>query len=393
MRLPVMPTRPERSSPGAAIASAWRAARRLLVVRLDNMGDVLMATPAIAALRAGLPHARIGLLASPSGAALAPFLPDIDEAIPFVAPWVKVGSDEGAGATGRAEAALVARLVDARFDAAVIFTTCTQSALPAALVCRMAGIPLRLAHSRENPYALLTDWVPETDVIADGMRHEVARQLALVASVGFRVADTRLRFTVDAASRHALAAKLAHAGMAPRTPYLVVHPGATAESRRYPAGRFAAAAQAIGSAAGLTIVLSGGPDDASLVREMAAAMTLPAISLVGDLGLGELAALIEGARLLVANNSGPAHLAAALATPVVDLYALTNPQHTPWQVPARVLNHPVPCRNCLKSRCPQGHHDCLLRVSSEAVTEAALELLSAAPTRRQHGTALAAASP
>jgi ADP-heptose:LPS heptosyltransferase len=79
--------------------------------------------------------------------------------------------------------------------------------------------------------------------------------------------------------------------------------------------------------------------------------------------------------VLITNNSGPAHLAAAVATPVVDLYALTNPQHTPWLVPARVLNHDVPCRNCLKSVCPQGHHDCLRRVAPERVADAAMELL------------------
>jgi len=85
--------------------------------------------------------------------------------------------------------------------------------------------------------------------------------------------------------------------------------------------------------------------------------------------------LIAQAQALVSNNSGPVHLAAAVGTPVVDLYALTNPQHTPWQVPARVLNRDVPCRNCLKSTCPQGHHDCLLGVPATEVTAATVQLL------------------
>ena len=95
----------------------------------------------------------------------------------------------------------------------------------------------------------------------------------------------------------------------------------------------------------------------------------------GRLTLGELGALIAGAQLLISNNSGPVHVAAALATPVVDLYALTNPQHTPWQVPHRVLYHDVPCRYCMKSVCPQQHNDCLRRVAPSAVVEAALQLL------------------
>ena len=359
-----------------ARADAWRRVRKLLVVRLDNLGDVLMTTPAIGALRAGLPDAQITLLASPSGAAAVPFLVDVDGAIVFAAPWVK-GDGEAVGAgLGGSESELVERLRSARFDAAVIFTTCTQSALPAALACRMAGIALRLAHCRENPYGLLSDWASERDVVADGMRHEVERQLALVASVGFTAADRRLRFAVPSAARSAVAARLARAGVDRGRPLVVVHPGASAESRRYPASCFGVAADRIARATDATIVLSGAAEERSLIDELRGAMTEPAISLAGQLDLGELAALVEAADVLVANNSGPAHLAAALGTPVVDLYALTNPQHTPWLVPARVLNHPVPCRNCLKSRCPQGHHDCLRRVAPEAVADAAIELLA-----------------
>jgi ADP-heptose:LPS heptosyltransferase len=77
----------------------------------------------------------------------------------------------------------------------------------------------------------------------------------------------------------------------------------------------------------------------------------------------------------VSNNSGPVHVAAAVGTAVVDLYALTNPQHTPWGVPHRVLFHDVPCKYCYKSVCPEGHHDCLRRVPAKAVAEAALSLL------------------
>jgi ADP-heptose:LPS heptosyltransferase len=77
---------------------------------------------------------------------------------------------------------------------------------------------------------------------------------------------------------------------------------------------------------------------------------------------------------VLANNTGPAHIAAALGTPVVDLYALTNPQHTPWAVPNRVLSYDVPCKYCYKSICPMGHHDCLRRVAPEAVVAAVRDL-------------------
>ncbi|NJL21916.1 MAG: glycosyltransferase family 9 protein, partial [Leptolyngbyaceae cyanobacterium SM1_3_5] len=96
---------------------------------------------------------------------------------------------------------------------------------------------------------------------------------------------------------------------------------------------------------------------------------------VDRLNLPQLTALLEFAPLLISNNTGPVHIAAAVGTPVVDLYALTNPQHTPWGVPNRALFHDVPCRICYKSICPEGHHHCLRLVTPESVVAAAIDLL------------------
>jgi ADP-heptose:LPS heptosyltransferase len=99
--------------------------------------------------------------------------------------------------------------------------------------------------------------------------------------------------------------------------------------------------------------------------------------------LEELAALLATAPLLVSNNTGPVHVSAAVGTPVVDQYALTNPQHTPWAVPHRVLFHDVPCKYCYKSVCPEGHHDCLRRVTPESIVAAVRELLAETFGRQQ----------
>jgi lipopolysaccharide heptosyltransferase II len=366
--------------PAASAVAAWRGVRRVLAVRLDNMGDVLMSTPALAALRETVAGAHITLLGSRSGAALAPHLPPVDEAIAFEASWVRNDSSESERPLGQAECALVDRLAAAEFDAAVIFTVATQSALPAALLCRMAGIPRRLAHARENPYGLLSDWVPETDAVADGMRHEVQRQLDLVRHVGWTTADPRLQFQPGDSRQDTARAQLIAAGLQCGERYVVVHVGATAASRRYPAERFGAVAHEVARRSGRAMVFVGDGSELTLVAEARAAMGgTPSINLAGRLSLGELGAVIGGADLLIANNSGPMHLAAAMGTPVVALYALTNPQHTPWQVPARVLNHPVACRHCLKSECPLGTHECLMKVAVLSVVEAALDLLPGTP--------------
>ena len=125
------------------------------------------------------------------------------------------------------------------------------------------------------------------------------------------------------------------------------------------------------------MVFSGGAGERELVDEIRHAMVEPSFTVAGELDLAELVALLAEAPLLVSNNTGPVHIAAATGTPVVDIYALTNPQHTPWRVPSRVLSHDVPCRYCYRSVCPQGHHDCLRLVTPESVARAAGDLLSA----------------
>jgi lipopolysaccharide heptosyltransferase II len=362
--------------------SRWADARRVLCVRLDSLGDVLMTTPALHALRQSVPSRRLTLLTSPSGAALAPLLPDVDDVIVYEPPWMKASGDRP-GASD--DLATIDRLRDGGFDAAVIFTVFSQSPLPAALLCHLAGVPLRVAYCRENPYRLLTDWLPDPDALAGAeIRHEVRRQLDLAAAVGATTDDERLQLRFPPAAARAVRSALAGAGIDPdaRTGWAVLHPGATAPSRRYPTESHAAVATALVRDHGWTVVLAGGAAERDVVDEIQRAAPVPTVSMVGSLDLGGLAALISLAPVLIANNSGPAHIAAAVGTPVVDLYALTNPQHTPWMVPARVLSQDVPCRNCFRSECPMGHHLCLRGVPPSAVVEAAVELAPrAAPPR------------
>jgi ADP-heptose:LPS heptosyltransferase len=129
--------------------------------------------------------------------------------------------------------------------------------------------------------------------------------------------------------------------------------------------------------AGVRVVFTGTGDERALVSTIQHEARAPSASLVGRLGTAELAAFLARARVLVSNNTGPVHVAAAMGTAVVDLYAQTNPQHTPWCVPHRLLFHDVPCKYCYKSVCPEGHHDCLRRVEPATVVAATLELLSA----------------
>ncbi|KVG01834.1 glycosyl transferase [Burkholderia vietnamiensis] len=375
------------------MSTAWDRARRILCVRLDSLGDVLMTTPALRALKDGGRGRQLTLLTSRSGAALAGHLPMVDDVWTYDAPWVKHPEARGDPV---ADLDMVDRLLAGRFDAAVIFTVYSQSPLPAAMMCWLAGIPLRLAHCRENPYELLTDRVPETEPESH-VRHEVARQLALVRSIGATTSDWRMAFEPGDAARRALHARLRAALQrlgGPRDPararWLVVHPGASAASRRWPAERFGEAAARLAPLFD-GIAVTGSASERALVEAVCERAGPRAVPLAGALPLGELGALIEMADLLLSNNSGPVHLAAALGTPVVDLYALTNPQHTPWRVPHRVLNVDVPCRNCYRSVCDQPGHPCLLGVSVDDVVAATHALLRGSERHALRAAARAAA--
>jgi lipopolysaccharide heptosyltransferase II len=347
--------------------TAWARARRILCVRLDQIGDVLMTGPAIRALRESAPDRRITLLTSPAGAAVAGLMPEVDEIIVYRSPWMKATTEPDVAE----DRAMIVGLEAARFDAAAIFTVYTQSALPAAYLCRLAGIPRRLGHARENPYHLLTDWVPDPEP-QEVVRHEVRRQLDLVAAVGSGTADERLHLRVIP-SAEAVADEVLSQLPGGR-PWAVVHPGASAPSRRYPWEHYAAAATELALRHGWQLVFSGSLEEADLVERIRARVPVPTQSLAGRLDLAGLAAVLRRAPLLISGNTGPVHVAAAVGTPVVDLYALTNPQHAPWGVSSVVLSHDVPCRNCYASVCPMGHHHCLTLVPPERVVEAAVRL-------------------
>ena len=343
----------------------WDGARRILCLRLDSVGDVLMTSPALRALQHGRADRHVTLCTSMAGARVAPLIPYVDDVLVYEAPWMKATAAGGADA----HRLTIARLRRGLFDAAVIFTVYSQSPLPAALLCFEAGIPRRLAHCRENPYQLLTDWVrePEPERL---QRHEVRRQLDLVASVGARTAQETIALRLPRGSRRTMRRRLRGAGIT-RTSggFVAMHPGASAPSRRYPADGFVAAGRTL-AARGHRVVVVGARDEAPLADDVARRIGPAAVSFAGRTTLVELAALLSLARVVVANNSGPMHVAAAVGTPTVALYALTNPQHTPWGTPARVLSHDVDCRWCYRSVCPAGHHACLRRISPDAIVAA-----------------------
>lgn len=321
----------------------WPDGWRILCVRPDNFGDVLMTTPAFRALKETFPNCHLTLLTSTIGAAVAAMIPELDDVITFDVPWVASPTESNPDVV----VTIANDLKQRRFDAAVLFTVQSQNPLPSAMLCYLSKTPRVLGYCRENPYRLISDWLPDPEVLV-ATRHEVTRQLDLVGAIGATTTNTALSLCVPPDAPEQARQVLHSAGVDPLQPWLLLHPGVSEEKRRYPAELFAEAARQLIRQQDVQVVLTGSRSEHTYSESIREQIGPGAFNLAGMLDLPTLAALIADAPVLIANNTGPVHIAAAVGTPVVVLYAKTNPQHTPWQVPSRVLYFDVPAR--LRSR-------------------------------------------
>ncbi len=353
----------------------WQACRKLLLVRLDNLGDVLLATPAIHALRASLPGARLTLLTSVTGAQVNRLVPDLDDVIAYQAPWMD--PDRRLAMDPSREASMIARLRRHGFDAAIIFTSYHESSLPAAYLCYLSGIPLRHAASVDGPGSLLTSRHRHPD----RPMHEVERGLDLVGGLDVPPAGDDLILRPMDDDRQ-LMREFAKTLRGDGRPIIALHVGSTCPSRTYPADRFVEVARALRSALGAELIWTGSRSERELIDRIQRQLTDPGVNVAGHTSLSQLAALLAECDVAITGNTGPMHVAAAVKTPVVALFALTNPPHEwrPWGVPYRLLNRDVPCAICYTRECPNDQR-CLRQVPISEVTEAAAELIGTARAR------------
>jgi ADP-heptose:LPS heptosyltransferase len=319
----------------------------VLVARMDSMGDVLLAGPAVRAVAAGA--RRVTLLCGRRGRAAADLLPGVDEVIEHTAPWIDPAP---APLDPTATLDLVSRLARLGVDQAVILTSFHQSPLPLALLLRLAAVPTVAAVCDDYPGSLL-------DVrhrVPHGT-HEVERALSLVATLGHRLPpgdDGRLRLRPDTLVPANPAAPL-------DGPYVVVHPGASVPARAWEPARWAETVDLL-VAGGRRVVVTGSRAERSLGARVAGPPRPEVLDLAGRTDTATLATVLAGAGAALVANTGPAHLAAAVGTPVVSLFAPTVGVEAwrPWGVPQVLLgDHRIACAGCRARDCPVEGHPCL----------------------------------
>lgn len=330
--------------------------KKVLVVRLDGAGDVLLSGPAVRAIAA---RAEVTMLCGPAGAPAARLLPGVTHVLTWACPWV-LGDPPAVDADD--VAAVVAEIAGRRFDAAVVLTSFHQSPLPTAVLLRLAGVTHVSGASVDYPGALLDVRLRPGETL-DEDQPEPERMLAIAAAAGFPVpADDPGGLAV-----------LPPPQVDVEGPYVVVHPGAAVGARRWPA-ELAAATVRLLTASGRRVLVTGGPDERELTAHVAGTAGL---DLGGRTDLAELSGALAGASAVVVGNTAAAHLAAAVGTPVVSLFAPVVPavRWRPYRVPHVLLgDQNAPCRDTRARDCPVPGHPCLAGVTPAVVLAAVDEL-------------------
>jgi ADP-heptose:LPS heptosyltransferase len=336
------------------MTSAPESARRghVLLARLDSLGDLLLAGPAVRAAAGSA--AKVTMLVGEGRRQDALLLPGVDEVIEFAAPWVVF--DPGPVRPEKMSA-LITTIHDAEVDAALILTSFHQSPLPLALLLRMAGVGWIGAISEDYPGSLVDlrhrihDELPEPE-----------RNLSLAQAAGFLPDEQRARLSV----RRPLPEVWSWTGS---DPYLVFHPGASTSSRRPMAEHSRSLVSGL-VGAGYRVIITGSASEATLAAYVADGQ---ASDLSGQLDLPQLAAVLDRAQVVVAPNTGPAHLAAAVGTPVVSLFAPVVPaaRWAPYGIPVITLgDQHAACRDSRARTCPLPGHPCLSSIRPEEVVDA-----------------------
>jgi heptosyltransferase-2 len=341
--------------------SQRRKIRRLLVRSTNWIGDAVMTTPAVRAIRQNFPNAEIGLLVKPWVAPVFSHSPRVDRLVIYDA----AGRHRGVGGLLR----LCRDLRKERFDAAILL----QNAFEAALIGFLSGIPVRIGFDTDGRRLLLTH--PVRMRPAFKQVHQTAYYLRMLEGAGLAVGTRELEVRIGSDDRRRAAGRLA--GWKNGGPLVGLNPSAAyGPAKQWPPDRYAALADALSRDFGARIVLFGGPGDGPLGARIAAMMQGTCLDLSGKTELGEAMALIEACDLFITNDSGLMHAAAALQVPSIAIFGSTNPVTTgPHSPRSRVVRHPLPCSPCLKPHCPEGHLQCMAAVDVQMVLTAAGEFL------------------
>lgn len=341
----------------------------ILLIRLSSLGDIVLTSPAIRAVRQHFPQARISMLVAKQSTDLLTENPHLDEVIPF---------DRKAGNKDTGEMRrIICLLRERRFDLAIDF----QRKFRTSLLAYLSGAKCRVGYHQPNG-VLCTVRVPDlnTKAIRAGRissAHAIDRYFDLLHPIGIEATDRTLELFITEADRAFAHQMIASKGIEADQLQVGLFPGAGWKLREWMPDRFAAIGDRVAKQFDAQVLLFGGPHEGELVQQVGDLMTTEAISLADTLRIRQLAALIEGCNLFVTNDTGPMHVAAAMHTPTVALFGPgdhirfqpLDPIHT-------TIRHHVPCNPCKQFTNKCKNNICMKRITVDEVWETVYQNLS-----------------
>lgn len=328
-----------------------------VLVRVTNwLGDAVMNTPALGAIRAAFPQAEIVVVANPMVAELFSTHPYCDRVIVFD----KKGAHQGVAGMIRFAHALRKE----RFDLAILL----QKAVEAAVMAFLAGIPLRMGYRTDGRGLLLTHRLPFSADIRT--RHHAEHYLHMLRYFGISGGDDRQLLTCTAEELSWADECLGDSA------WVAINPGAAyGSAKRWFPERFAEVGDRLATEYGFRILLTGGPGEREIGQDIESSMTATPLNMVGKTSVRQMQALLCRCRLMVTNDSGPMHMAAALNVPIIAIFGPTDHTTTyPRAEKYRIVRDEVDCSPCLLRSCPTDHR-CMTGITAENVFFAVRELL------------------
>jgi heptosyltransferase-2 len=344
----------------------------VLVLQTSYLGDTVLTLPLIAEIRRRFPVKKLGIVCSPMARELLQDYPAIDEIIVDD----KKNGDRGFAGLRRRAAIIKSK----NFTLALT----PHKSFRSALLLRLAHIPYRVGFRQSSGWFLFHERAER-----DPKRHDVERNLSILEPFGVRVEACfrQLDLPVSAAVQSTVDQKLTSLGVVENKPIIGINPGSVWPTKRWWPKGFARLIQLIQQKNECQILLFGGAEDAGVVAEVQDRSNVPAINLIGKIGLRELPAAIGRCRVFVTNDSGPMHIAVARRVPAVAVFCATTPDlgFYPYTSNAIVLGKNLLCRPCGSHggrRCPLGSEDCIRQIPPEKVLEAVDKLFAADRSRR-----------
>ncbi|MFA5410561.1 MAG: lipopolysaccharide heptosyltransferase II [Candidatus Omnitrophota bacterium] len=338
--------------------------KRILVIRTDRIGDVLLSTPVIKVLRDEYPYAYLAMMVSPYAKDIVDGNPYLDDVIIY--------DKEGKQRSWAGSLKFAARLKKKKFDLAVILHPTNR----AHLVAFLAGIPRRIGYDRKLGF-LLTDRIKHSK--QTGEKHELEYSLDLLRYLGIEPQEKKPLMPIKPESEAWVEQLLEKEGIARADKLLAVHPGASCPSKIWPKERFAQVADRLIEKYAFKVLVIAGPKDIKLAQDMQKNMHHYAVNLAGKTSVSQLASVLKRCALFISNDSGPVHIASAVGTPVISIFGrnqqgLSPKRWGPLGGKDRFLHKEVGCIQCLAHDCVK-EFACLKAITVNDVVDVADEVL------------------